>query len=675
MRTFARNFLLIFSFAIAACASDETRVPRTDGNANVAHVSQASTDDGKAEAQYGQKDLVSNEARPPRIGLNAPAGLAIDPALGANQVFIADRGDHRALFVDDRTMTLSTGLIGQGSFDGALPNRGGPPSSIGLNGPRDVDSMFGQPLVADTSNHRVLLFFSPFGGAALVFGQLGRTDTNTPNSGGISARSLSSPSSVAALEARAFAVADAGNHRVLAFSSDGISDKAYEVLGQVDVFSSSPNRGGPVSAASLNDPRGVERTSPYVLGGVADPRVVGLYVVDRGNDRVLRFRRDAAFAASTPRHVTAADFVYGQPDFTSNAPGLGPSGLNAPTAIAIDPNGGVWIADTGNHRVLHFHYGKTSADRVLGQPDFDHGDPPTTTTESTLMSPEGLAVAQNGDLYVSDTGTNRILKYVFVATPASCDDGDPCTNDVVGPSGCIHDTSSSPECFPYGCDFATRTCAKDCTFGCQSPYLCFDGRCALNCTSGATCPRGFCVDHFCCDSECSGTCEACDAPGKEGFCTAISGLPRAGKKCESPDGSTECGGTCDGVRRDACRPAVQGARCGVVGCKDDVERLGGSCDGVGSCVPLVQACFPFACGASACRTSCVGDDECATGARCVDGACVERSKAFGSVGGSCATSPASAACASRSPIAIVSWVPWVVVAALGLAVRRKRGTT
>src|SRR5262249_17221135 len=86
-----------------------------------------------------------------------------------------------------------------------------------------------------------------------------------------------------------------------------------------------------------------------------------------------------------------ADLVWGQDDFSTADPGVAANRLNAPTAVAIDPNNGFWVADTGNNRVLHFSYGATSADKVIGQPDFDTASPPTDTSATSLSGPEGVA--------------------------------------------------------------------------------------------------------------------------------------------------------------------------------------------------------------------------------------------------------------------------------------------
>ncbi len=42
------------------------------------------------------------------------------------------------------------------------------------------------------------------------------------------------------------------------------------------------------------------------------------------------------------------------------------------------------------------------------------------------------------------------------------------------------------------------------------------------CSEPTDCELGFCADGFCCDQECSGTRQACNSPGREGQCLAVS---------------------------------------------------------------------------------------------------------------------------------------------------------
>jgi hypothetical protein len=654
--------------AAIGCAS-------ADRAESIARVTQKTIDDTNADAQYGQPDLTTGSPQPPDHGVSAPHGLTIDPnSAFPGRVWVADTSNHRTFAIgvalDAR---VDATLFGQSTWSGNAPDGGGSVNETHVNGPTFVANAFDQWMIADTENHRVLLGYVGGFTATWVFGQGGIFTTSVPNKGGLGAGTLKSPAGVAFLAgSRGYVIADSGNHRLVVYTFTGTS--ATWVIGQTDFTTGLPNRGIGVNASGLNDPQGVARATPYDLSQVPDPRIQGIYVVDRGNNRVLHFAWSPGFEGGDFPSTTA-DTAWGQPDLVSGDAGLGPDRLNAPTAIAIDPNNGFWVADTGNHRVLHFPYGSKTADKVIGQPDFTHGDPPAGTSATTLSSPSGVAVALDGDLFVADTGANRVVKYTFDPSD-SCDDGDPCTDDTLGATSCVHAlVTDSKACFPYECDVSRRVCVTDCrTFGkCQSPFTCIGGRCLKTCSVGpeSTCEVGFCSDGICCDAPCTGTCEACTVPGFEGTCTAFSGSPATFKftaRCESPTGDVECAGICDGVHRDVCAPTAKGSQCGATFCKDGVGSNGGRCDGAGSCVRDAHACFPFACGAAECRTSCSANDQCADGAACESGVCISRSTAYVPVGGSCVASPSSFAAADR----------WVIVAfasiasLVAIARRRKR---
>jgi hypothetical protein len=60
------------------------------------------------------------------------------------------------------------------------------------------------------------------------------------------------------------------------------------------------------------------------------------------------------------------------------------------------------------------------------------------------------------------------------------------------------------------------------------------------CDSAVQCESGACVDGVCCQTACSGTCQACNLPGTEGVCTPVpAGEPRPGT-CERCDGDGGC---------------------------------------------------------------------------------------------------------------------------------------
>jgi hypothetical protein len=71
-------------------------------------------------------------------------------------------------------------------------------------------------------------------------------------------------------------------------------------------------------------------------------------------------------------------------------------GLYAPEAVAVDGSGDVFIADTGNDRV------------VVDKPNGTGGYIQSVVT-TDLSSPLGVAVDGSGDVFIADAGNHRVL--------------------------------------------------------------------------------------------------------------------------------------------------------------------------------------------------------------------------------------------------------------------------
>ena len=77
-------------------------------------------------------------------------------------------------------------------------------------------------------------------------------------------------------------------------------------------------------------------------------------MADTGNNRILAWKDAVGFTNGKP-----ADLVIGQRDFFStgaNGPGISgglSTGFAAPTGLAVD-QGDLYVADSGNNRVLRF---------------------------------------------------------------------------------------------------------------------------------------------------------------------------------------------------------------------------------------------------------------------------------------------------------------------------------
>ncbi len=122
----------------------------------------------------------------------------------------------------------------------------------------------------------------------------------------------------------------------------------------------------------------------------------------------------------------AANLVLGHPDFTTGNDylGIGADEMYRPTSVAVDPTTGkVFVADSGNHRVLCFASGTAlmngaAAEAVLGQPDFISKNN-NTVNAASMSSPQAVAVDTAGRLWVADSGHDRVLRFDNAAAKAN----------------------------------------------------------------------------------------------------------------------------------------------------------------------------------------------------------------------------------------------------------------
>lgn len=236
-------------------------------------------------------------------------------------------------------------------------------------------------------------------------------------------------------------IADSGNFRILRFSSaaaatSGASPEA--VIGQPNFTSTIANQGGPAAGNTL----------AFVYQITVDA-MGRLWVADFGNNRVLGY-----VGASFLSNNAAADYVFGQPNFTTTADAATQSKMDRPAGVAVGPDDTLWVADSGNSRVLRFASVSTkvsgaNADGVLGQVNFTNESEGVGTTQ--MASPFSVAADAGGRLWVADTNNNRILRFENAATAADAD-GNP-ANGVLGQPDFvtgIPNLSASGMSAPYG---------------------------------------------------------------------------------------------------------------------------------------------------------------------------------------------------------------------------------
>jgi sugar lactone lactonase YvrE len=184
-----------------------------------------------------------------------------------------------------------------------------------------------------------------------------------------------------------------------------------------------------------------EKTLSVTEGGSGGSMSVdasgNLYVADYWNHRVLKY--NSPFATDG-----VADEIWGQDSYTLNTCNKGRGAPDATTlcfswgnsnnltaGVDLDAAGNLWIADSGNNRVLRFPPGSHTADLVLGQPDFFSKAQGTDLTR--FRGPSAVRVSQSGRIFVSDQGNSRVL--VFDPSPQNGAAGATFGSGFYGPTG------------------------------------------------------------------------------------------------------------------------------------------------------------------------------------------------------------------------------------------------
>ncbi len=153
---------------------------------------------------------------------------------------------------------------------------------------------------------------------------------------------------------------------------------------------------GPATDSLLNEP-----------AGVLVDRSGNLYIADTGN-HIVRF-----VSATTGIITTVAGTAYAT-GFNPNSIGDGgPATLaemSAPTAIAVDAAGNLYIADAGNNRVREVSAATGIISTVAGTGIAGYTGDNVQATQSELNNPTGIALDAAGNLYIADSSNNLIRK-------------------------------------------------------------------------------------------------------------------------------------------------------------------------------------------------------------------------------------------------------------------------
>ncbi|HXN38716.1 MAG TPA: RHS repeat-associated core domain-containing protein, partial [Solirubrobacteraceae bacterium] len=119
-----------------------------------------------------------------------------------------------------------------------------------------------------------------------------------------------------------------------------------------------------------------------------------VYVADRGNSRIEEFQ------FTEKEEKTTGEYI-GQ----FGVKGSGNGEFKEPQDVALDKEGHVWVADAGNNRLQELKFtekeGKTTGEYIA---QFSK----VTETPVLMKSPDGVAFDSSGDVWVADTGNDRV---------------------------------------------------------------------------------------------------------------------------------------------------------------------------------------------------------------------------------------------------------------------------
>ena len=172
---------------------------------------------------------------------------------------------------------------------------------------------------------------------------------------------------------------------------DTATSPAVPVAGVLAFGIGAGQLGSPGGGSQSNSPAGL------AFNGQGD-----LFAADVTNNRVVEY------APGSPTSYPRSGTVVGG----AGGAGSGLNQLSGPTGVAVDAAGDLFVADSLNNRVVEYAYNAATASfATSGKIVAGTGTAGSGPTQ--LSDPQGIALDASGDLFVADTGNNRVQEFAY----------------------------------------------------------------------------------------------------------------------------------------------------------------------------------------------------------------------------------------------------------------------